>query len=500
VGTLRFAHPTKSMFAPKVAFLDLETTGGSASRDRVTEIGVIVVRDDAGERQTWETLVNPEQRIPPDIQRLTGITNEMVATAPRFADVAQDLLTVLDGAVLVAHNARFDYSFLKAEFARLGITFSMPLVCTVRLSRALFPDQESHRLDALIERHNIHIEQRHRAMGDTQAIAAFVDSAYRKLPRGVVNAAVAMVLRRASMPPHLPQGVLASLPQAPGVYLFIGESDLVLYVGKAKNIRDRVGQHFTNDFASDKELELSQAVRDVRFEITAGEFSAHLREIELIHELKPTHNAALKKKALPVTIVWDEKRDRPRIVALEKLPASAQLSGFGLFTSQGKARDAMLWLVRSEKLCAVTLGLERQRKRLKREDGTMDPRLPCFAFQLGRCAGACLQSEDHESVDTHRTRTLEVLEGLKLAPWPSEDDGGALCVEEQATSSAPSSIPRAHWFNQWRYLGSTESSSSRPSQELDQIEFNLDIYRLIVRTIDKRPAGLEFVWVSEERG
>jgi DNA polymerase III subunit epsilon len=491
------------MFAPKVAFLDLETTGGSASRDRITEIGVIVVRSNESEsntRETWQTLVNPEQRIPPDIQLLTGITNEMVATAPRFAEVAHELLTVLDGAVLVAHNARFDYSFLKAEFTRLGLTFSMPLVCTVRLSRALFPDQESHRLDALIERHNIHIEQRHRAMGDTQAIAAFVDSTYSKLPRGVVNAAAAMVLKRASMPPHLPQGTLASLPQAPGVYLFIGESDLVLYVGKAKNIRERVGQHFTNDFASDKELELSQAVRDVRYEITAGEFSAHLREIELIHELKPTHNAALKKKALPVTIVWDEKRDRPRIIALEKLPASEQLRGFGLFTSRGKARDAMLWLVRSEKLCAVTLGLERQRKRVKREDGTMEPYLPCFAFQLGRCAGACVRSDDakYETAEAHRLRALAVLETMKLAAWPSDVEDGALCVEERLCVEAQS-LPRAHWFNQWRYLGSTENNSSQPSQTHDEVEFNLDIYRLIVRTMDRRPEGLEFVWVSEQR-
>jgi DNA polymerase-3 subunit epsilon len=147
------------MFSPSIAFIDLETTGTTATGDRITEIGIVRVED--GElAEEWSTLVNPERSIPEEIQALTGITNAMVRGAPTFAQVAREVLERLEGHLFVAHNARFDYGFIKNEFRRLETTFTADVLCTVRLSRRLYPDAVGHGLDALIARHGLNTGDR----------------------------------------------------------------------------------------------------------------------------------------------------------------------------------------------------------------------------------------------------------------------------------------------------------------------------------------------------
>ncbi len=158
---------------PAYVLLDLETTGATAVSDRITEIGL--VRYENGiEVKRWQTLVNPEMHITPFIQRITGIDDEMVKDAPLFKDVAHELLEHLHGAVLCAHNVRFDHGFLKSEFKRLGITLRQKVLCTVKLSRLLYPEHKSHGLDAIIARHAIHCSARHRAMGDVEVMELFL--------------------------------------------------------------------------------------------------------------------------------------------------------------------------------------------------------------------------------------------------------------------------------------------------------------------------------------
>ena len=157
------------MYNRKVVFLDLETTGASAGQDRITEVGLIEVDDGYFVRE-WSTLVNPGIPIPPLIQSLTGINDSMVATAPSFEDIAQELYEAIDGRMLIAHNARFDYGFLEQEFKRIDQDFSAPVLCTVRLSRNLFPQHARHNLDTLISRHDIECDARHRALGDARVL------------------------------------------------------------------------------------------------------------------------------------------------------------------------------------------------------------------------------------------------------------------------------------------------------------------------------------------
>src|SRR3954466_6575221 len=175
------------MFAPAIAFVDLETTGTVATRDRITEIGIVRVEE--GELvEEYSTLVNPECSIPEEIQALTGISNEMVRGAPTFSEIRREVFERLEDHLFVAHNARFDYGFLKQEFRRVEMPFSADVLCTVRLSRRLYPEAVGHGLDALIARHGLHDALvpgpgrtgRHSALGDARAIWRFVEMLYRE--------------------------------------------------------------------------------------------------------------------------------------------------------------------------------------------------------------------------------------------------------------------------------------------------------------------------------
>lgn len=263
-----------------LAFVDLETTGTTASVDRITEVGVILV--DGSGVQEWSMLINPETRISAFIERLTGITNEMVANAPTFAEIAQRLYCMLDGRFFIAHNARFDYGFLKQSFQREGYNFQATTICTVKLSRRLFPGHPKHNLDSLIERHGLQVNGRHRALADAQLIYQFWQKIQQQRPSTEVNAAIKALTGRPTIPVYLNEQVLDSLPQGPGVYLFYGENELPLYVGKSVNIRQRVLSHFSGDISSAKGMSLSQQVRRIDYIETGGEIGALLKEAELV--------------------------------------------------------------------------------------------------------------------------------------------------------------------------------------------------------------------------
>ena len=209
----------------RLAIIDVESTGAHPVRDRITEIAILRIED--GEVVArWESLVAPGQSIPPLIEQVTGISDAMVADAPPFEAVADTVAALLDGCVFVAHSARFDFGFIKNAFTRIGREFAAPVLCTVKLSRALFPEHHRHGLDALIERHGLTCSARHRAMGDTEALHQFAGIVAGQFERDVLDAAIVKAMKAPSRPAGLPEGVLEGLPEGPGVYFFYGENDL----------------------------------------------------------------------------------------------------------------------------------------------------------------------------------------------------------------------------------------------------------------------------------
>jgi DNA polymerase-3 subunit epsilon len=286
----------KATMLPCFVMLDLETTGGSAVRDRITEIAAVRVENGV-EVARWSTLVNPGVSIPSFIQSLTGITDAMVEDAPAFAQVAPRLLELLDGAVFVAHNVGFDHGFVVNELARLEKPLKVKTLCTVRLSRRLYPQHKGHGLDAIMQRHGLRTLARHRAMGDVDVVLQWLHLAEGELGAAVVQReATALLQGGTSVPPQLETPV-EDIPDTPGVYLLYGEDRTPLYIGKSVNMRTRVLAHFQSAAKVAREARIAQAIRRVEWRETAGELGALLLQTRLVKELKPLHNRKSSKKA-----------------------------------------------------------------------------------------------------------------------------------------------------------------------------------------------------------
>jgi DNA polymerase-3 subunit epsilon len=281
---------------PCFVMLDLETTGGSAVHDRITEIAAVRVEHGV-EVARWSTLVNPGVAIPPYIQSLTGISDAMVEDAPTFAQVATQLQELLDGAVFVAHNVRFDHGFVVSELARLEKQLKVKTLCTVRLSRKLYPQHKGHGLDAIMQRHGLHTLARHRAMGDVEVVLQWLHIAQAELGAEVLQREAAALLQGGtSVPPQLETPV-EDIPDTPGVYLFYGEGRTPLYIGKSVNMRTRVLAHFQSAAKVAREARIAQEIRRIEWHDTAGELGALLLQTRLVKELKPLHNRKSSKKA-----------------------------------------------------------------------------------------------------------------------------------------------------------------------------------------------------------
>ena len=468
------------LFAPSLAFVDLETTGTRAARDRITEIGIVrvdAVPDEGVPRVTeWSSLVNPGTDIPAAIVALTGITDAMIAEAPTFASLSREITALLDGCLFVAHNARFDYGFLKHEFARLERSFTARVLCTVKLSRRLFPDAQAHHLDALIERHHLAIADRHRALADAQAIWAFVQTLYRDFHDDIVEAAVKEALRIASLPPQLPQDALDELPEGPGVYLFYGENALPLYIGKSVNIRDRVAAHFSGDWRSETDLRLSQEIRRVEFEPTAGEFGALLREALLVKDRMPHHNRALRRKTEAGVLML--ANDAPVFVRADAIEPRELAGSFGPFSSRQTAREALRALAAEHRLCLRRLGLDRRRSG------------PCFRRQIKRCNGFC---EGVEDIAVHDARLAHALVRFAIPAWPRA--GPALFREHSLLAERT----EVHMLQDWCWLG-----TARDDGELGALldtpprpQFDIDVAKLLLRRY--RAGALELIPVESRR-
>ncbi len=462
----------------RCVFVDLETTGTAAARERITEIGIVTVDFDGcggdGDVRVseWTTLVNPERPIPSEIQWLTGITNEMVRAAPRFADIADEVLERLRDAIFIAHNARFDYGFLKAEFARLGIPWRATTLCTVRLSRLLDPDRSPHGLDAIVARYGLDGEQRHRALGDARVLWRFLQRLVERRPSLEIDEAIRVLLAKSSTPPMLAPSALDGIPETPGVYLFYGLNAHPIYIGKSLTLRTRVLAHFAADHSSAQDAKLAQEVCRVEWEETAGEVGALLREAELVKTRLPAHNIALRRRQSAVLLRLDANRPKfvpAGVVALDELAGH-----HGPFSSRAGARTYLVELAREHALCLKTLGLERGAK--KALVAASAP-APCFAYQLRRCLGACVGEED---APTHSQRLAALLEPIRIPPWPF---AAPIALIERRGDGLREDL---HVFDRWCWLGSvrTMEAALALAQSDTPRRFEADVYRIVRSALD----------------
>lgn len=378
------------------AIIDIETTGGKASRDRITEIAIIR-HDGEKELDRWSSLVNPECYIPKGIVELTGITQEMVQDAPRFFEVARKVVEMTEQAVFVAHNVRFDYSFLCEEFKRLGYTFSRKQLCTVRLSRQAFPGLPSYSLGRLAESLNVPLFDRHRAMGDAAATALILQRILQQEDnQSAADLLINMGIKESRLPTHFGLEKIHALPEECGVYYLHNAAGEVVYVGKSINIRKRIAEHFAD--RSSKAARLQQLVHEVTFETTGSELVALLLESHEIKRLNPEVNRAQRQRVYPFVIhSWYNEqgylcfgmdrvsaRDRKKLRIVSEYPQAAH--------AQGHLHTIRERFELCDQLC-----------------GVHSTKGPCFHYHLHQCQGACIGKENPESYNQRAQQAQEKL-------------------------------------------------------------------------------------------
>ncbi|MFZ1678558.1 MAG: exonuclease domain-containing protein [Saprospiraceae bacterium] len=383
----------------KYAIVDIETTGGLVKRDKITEIA-IVLHDGHKVIDQYQTLINPERSIPAYISSMTGITDAMVADAPLFCEVAKEIVLRTEGAVFVAHNARFDYGFLREEFSRLGYAYTRKQLCTVRLSRKLLPELKSHSLDSLIRHYALHVDNRHRALDDALATAeVFKRMTGMHESVAEVSDLINMGIKEARLPTSISLEQLHQLPEGAGVYYFHDKDSKVIYVGKSIHIKKRVIQHFAE--ISNKSGKMQQRVHDITYEVTGSELIASLLENAEIKRLQPEINRAQRRKSFPFAIYYyfDEGGYiQMKVRKKNKIDAPGTAAILHELPDQYAAANYLRGLTDKYALC------------MKKTDIDTGPGA-CFYHQVGKCAGACLGLEDPDEynqrvrqavADTHK--------------------------------------------------------------------------------------------------
>jgi DNA polymerase III subunit epsilon len=458
--------------ADTLAFVDLETTGGNAACDRITEIGIVRVQN--GELlEEWSSLVNPECPISPYIEAFTGISSEMVADAPLFASLASTVFEKLRGAIFIAHNARFDHSFLRAEFRKVGMAYTAEALCTVKLSRRLFPEHVRHNLDAVIDRHALSCSARHRALGDARVLWDLWSKLQREIPAEAFAAAAAhAVLIQPKLPAQLPAGLAEELPQSPGVYRFFGEPGELLYIGRSNSLQAKILSQLADPRPGSREQKLAAQVQRVDWRQTAGELGAMLLEAQWTRSQQPRYNRHTRSNLESVTLRPGES-GRVRIQRIDMLEPADLAESFGVFHSDKDARKALADIARASQLCLKVLGLEES-------EGS------CFALQVGKCRGACAGKEP---LILHAMRLKLALSALKIKSWPFP---GRIALRERATGAFMPDGTRGgefHVLDRWMYLGSARSEEDLAalSAQRGYPAFDVDVYKILQRYFSNHP-------------
>ncbi len=376
------------------AIVDIETTGSYAANNGITELA-IVLHDGNKITDRYETLINPLVPIPPYIQVLTGIHSGMLNDAPVFSEIADHVYELLKNAVFVAHHVNFDYSFIKHQLESCGYELDTKKLCTVRLSRKVFPGLSGYSLGKLCRDLDIPILNRHRAGGDADATAILFEKILKNDSQGTVRQMLYGKSREQYLPPNLPSEQIASLPYTPGIYYFHDQRGKVIYVGKAKNLRSRVCSHFSNNSPGLRKQEFLRNIYSVSWQDCGTELMAFLYECVEIRRLWPLYNSSLKRFEQTYGLYMYEDQSGYLRLTIEK--KKQHLTAYYSFNGLSEGWQLLRKLVRQFDLCPKLCFIERGNEK-------------CSGLLDKSCHGACIQEE---TAAAYNKRLLLALESLQ---------------------------------------------------------------------------------------
>lgn len=447
------------MLPDKISFVDLETSGSNPIYDRIIEIGILRVENNRIVKK-FKTLVNPESHVPPFIANMTGIDVKELEGAPTFYQIKDEVQEILADTVFVAHNVRFDYSFIRHEFKRHRIDYSSRHFCTVKLFRSLYPELPHHDLDAVISHFNLKCESRHRAFDDAKVLWDFYKKLQKKVEPETLLSHIQKALRRPSLPSGVKQIEIDTLPETPGVYIFYGAQGAPLYVGKSINIKDRILSHFSSDQESTREMDIARQLCHIETRSTAGELSALILESRLVKEMQPLYNRQLRNRhLLHVLFKSETPQGYSSILAetLSQVPVDRIGEVLSIHRSPTQAKNVLRQLAAEFELCPRLLGLEKG-------SGA------CFASHLEKCRGACTGQEVPLK---YNLRFTQAFSPHRLKPWPFS---GPVVITESSPFFKGS---QSFVVDKWCLISQAVSEEDITNDQLEPAEFDLDVYRIL---------------------
>lgn len=401
------------------AVVDIETTGGFASGNRVTEVA-IHIHDGKEIIDSYETLINPCTEIPPYIEALTGISNAMVAHAPCFHEVAEKVYTLLNERVFIAHNVNFDYSFLKHELALAGYDLQSKKLCTVRLSRKIFPGFASYSLGKLCNSLQIQLSNRHRAGGDAAATAILFGMLVQADGEGHIVKSLNKASKEQLLPPNLPRQVIDGIPEKPGVYYFKDQKGKVIYIGKAKNLKKRICSHFSGNNAGRQRQAFLRDIFHVDYHECGTELMAFILEAAEIKRLWPANNRAMKRfEQKYALITYTDQQGYYRLV-LDK--HQKQVPALYTFNSMADGHQLLRMLIKEHLLCEKLCFIQQKRE-------------ACTGHASGTCSGACVGAESAAAYNVRVKYAIKDLQTMLpsfalIDSGRTEDEQSCVWVEE----------------------------------------------------------------------
>lgn len=364
------------------AIVDIETTGGHADKNGITEIAIFT-HDGTRITDSYTTLINPGIPIPPFLESYTGITNEMVEHAPSFEMVSNKVYEMLHDKIFVAHNVNFDHTFIKHHLQHVGLDLNVKKLCTVRLSRKLFPGFASYSLGNLCQSLGIPIQNRHRAHGDAAATVKVLEKALQlDEDRSVIDSFLKKGSKEATLPPNLPRAEFEALPEKPGVYYFYDEHGKLIYVGKAINLKKRVLSHFSGNNTSAKRQNFLREIFHLGFEVVATELQALILESTEIKKHWPKHNKSQKSLEFSYAIYDYEDQKGYLRLAIDRVRKN--ITPLNTYPKLADAFNHLQKLVLEFNLCPKLCMINSHKE-------------PCAALLAGCCIGACEFNEEAES-------------------------------------------------------------------------------------------------------
>lgn len=450
----------KGLLDKPIVVVDIETTGMNSHHNRITEIGMIKT-DGFRTLEEFHTLINPGRPIPNAVSLLTGITDDTVQMAPYFDDVAEKIYSFFNCAYFMAHNVNFDFSFIKRQLSGLGYDFQPRLLCSVKLSRHLYPQVQGHSLEKIIQRLGIQVDARHRALEDAFAVTELLRIAREALGDEAVAEGLKRQLKYKMLPSNIQDEALSKLENRPGVYIFRDLEQNPLYVGKSVNVRNRVLSHFTQADKISKELKINMHTHHVDVQYSDSELEALLLESKLVKELSPIHNRQLRRSRS--LFLLKATTNNTGYLELHIEPGtfnqSSRLSEiYGVYASKKRAQQAIEYYRSEYSLCPKLCGLEHMKG-------------ACFLSQLRKCGGACIGAEEP---DQYNVRVNLALIDKQFVDWPY---GGKIIFKASARSNLV--------LDNWQVIGKMDMDDNLDDSL--STEFNVDNYKIIRSALKKHP-------------